>query len=417
MFTMRLGIIISIIVVLGSIWFSNSCDNRYRLEQTFVFIENSTYTIQNPGNEFLFRAHFSNRLPYSGKERYVIYFIDPLTFAATVLKNSSFDSIIGYRLIEETLVVQKDGVLLLKISLHPSLKNKSFDSVFALAIVNVTEPHPPLTKEELEYVATVNRILPYFDKDDITIYFPNGGRKLKTLQLYQTYKDGIMKNYNYGDLVYNNYSLKNMNGLANDVSAYNYKDGRKNYLINYDGFFFLTYEGDETLYIKYIGAWYTYWYHDLIKEGLITKSNPWLQRYEIFSPLQGYGQTTLDDNVDLNEKYFFKTQAIRRELYKDKGFLAFQGCGEGEYILFNSNKLLVWGVVENGTKRVVNFKIFPYDSEGDRIDTWVNKSQFPIITLGQKPTKKNKVNCITEYVFLQTYPRVKNLKRNQNPRV
>ena len=403
MFAIQVVFIVSIMIFGGINWCSNGCFNKEsnRRLQTFIFIENSTYSVNSPGDEFLFRAHFSNRLLFSEKQRAVIYFIDPLTFEATVLKNCSFYLKVGYGLIEETLTVQKDGVLLLTIYFSPrkKVRQKMYDSIFALAIVNVTEPQPPLTKKEWKHATIMKQSLPYYD--DIKrrgLIFPTGGLQLEFLQKYCSYSDGIMENHNFGYVLYNNHFISNKEGVSLNISAYNYKDGRNNFIFtDYEGcFLFLRFQGDRRLYIKFTRNPDIYWYHSI--KGKRIRARSYMFKYGGFSPLIGTGHITLDNVIDPNKMYFFETQIMRRELYKEKGFSAFQGCGEGEFDLFDDHgEKLIWGIFKNGKKKIINFTTWPYNSAKRRIDTFINKSKFYIVL----NCTKNKVYPTTKY-FSQT---------------
>lgn len=376
MFTVRM-IIVSI-VVLGGVWFSYGCTNEtesLQVWETFAFIENSTYSVKNSGDEVLFRAHFSTRLRSSGERRFVIYFIDPSTSAATVLKNCSLGPIIGYGLIEETLSIKKDGVLLLKISLHSS--DEMLDSLFALTMVNVIQSSPPLTKKELKKASIIRRSLPYMHWSQRKIIFPDNGLELKTLQLFESVQDGIMQNLNYAILSYNGHLLSNEDGLPIDVSAYN-RNGSANSLKGASGFLFLTFKNVEGLYITYIHKWYHFVYFQLLDRKNGSGSFPFPKLYPMknhrFFPLENYERK----QIDFNKEYFFNVQSMRRNLYKRKGFAALQGCGEGEFIPIDHNNEIVWAVVKSGTKRMVDTDTWTYEIGGRNVSALAKKDEIPV---------------------------------------
>ena len=381
MFAIRITLLI---VLFKSDWFSRGCDDDGGVLETFVFIENSTYTVESPGDEFLFRAHFSTRL--RPKERqFVIYFIDPLTYAAAVLKNRSFCSTVGYGLIEETLSIQKDGILLLKIFLcpHPILNDVMLDSLFALTIVNVTEPAPPLTEKELKKANIINQNLPWVDMSIPGVVFPGNGKlEIETIQSFENAQDGLMQNNNYAIMFYNNHALSNHRGLPINVLAYKKKYGLANVVRQCWSFFFLTFKNIKGLFIKYLPfpGWRSFPYFSFNNDTGFPYVIMYPRKYDQFSPLEGRGRV-LDEKVDPNREYFFDIQLMRRNLYKKKGFSAFQGCDEGEFIPFDYEGKLNWGVIKNGTKRVVNTNTWTYEVGGHNVNALLKENNFSVTLL------------------------------------
>ena len=422
-------IIILLSVLFQSDWFSRGCHDEeiIRLLETFVFIENSTYYVKSPGDEFLFRAHFSTHLRSSSERRFVIYFIDSFTHAATVLKNRSLCSIIGYGLIEETLSVQRDGILLLRIFLHS--KEKVFNSLFALTMVDIIELRP-LTKKERKQIAIINRNLPYVNSSEPpSVSFPNQGLEIKTIQGFENLQDGIMRNLNYDTIYYNNHNLSNKYGLPIDVSAYNHKKGSVNYLKHVWDFLFFTFK-NEGLFITYLSnpGWDKFIYFQIIEPSdgfwpylsfpkwkkfvrfdLNENSTafPYWKLYprkqNQFFPLEKY-KPILGEKFDYDREYFFNIQSMRRKLFEKKGFSAFQGCSEGEFIPFPYKRKIVWGVIKNGSKRVVNTDTWTYEIGGRNVSALFKEANF--VTL----LNKECMRVLVTQAYSTTVNPIKNLK-------
>ena len=334
--------------------------------------------------------------------------------------------------------VLKDGVLLLRISIFPKSRY-AFDSMFALTIVNVTESYP-YTVKELEHAILMSKSLPYFQPFRIIggvksflnfpnssttylesnrIIFPRDGLDLKSIKIYKNYRDGLMENYNYRIILYNYLPLnKGRNGSVFDVSAYNFNKRTKNNILKqFNVFLFMRYQDNNNLYIQYIldlnKKKFDCFFSENIPKCLYVIMNQKTKeldcyipkniqeclylvkkRDDWFIPLWGFGRYNLDE-LDPNKNYFFTVQSMRRNLYKEKGFTALQGYDEGEFALRSFKGTVVWIVFKNGTENIVNFNTWPYDSNGNRIDTSFNNHKFPVIL--------NEIQPTTDY-FLQNLP-------------
>ena len=75
---------------------------------------------------------------------------------------------------------------------------------------------------------------------------------------------------------------------------------------------------------------------------------------------------------------------MRRNLYKKKGFSAFQGCDEGEFIPFDYKGKLIWGVIKNGTKRVVNTNTWTYEVGGHNVSALLKENNFSVTLLNKE---------------------------------